>query len=136
MKKQNKEKNQAVVNYPVGDFLIRLKNSALAGRGEIVVRKNKQIKKIASALKKEGYLNELLEKEGRMVVSLAFRNKKPVLSDIKLVSRPGLRIYMNVSSLAKKRGPTLFLISTSKGIVTSKEAIKNRIGGEIIAEVL
>ena len=63
-------------------------------------------------------------------------NKKPILSDLKIVSKPGLRVYIEVRDLEKRRKPSIYLISTSKGILSSREAIKQRVGGEIIAEVL
>ena len=55
--------------------------------------------------------------------------------DLKLVSKPGLRIYMGADELAAKRGPSYYILSTSKGIKTSREAIKERIGGEVIVEI-
>ncbi len=56
--------------------------------------------------------------------------------DIKLISKPGLRIYKSVDELEKIKRPTIFLVSTPKGILSSKKAIKQRIGGEILAEIL
>jgi len=52
------------------------------------------------------------------------------------VSKPGLRVYMGVDELGKTKGPTFYILSTSKGVMTSNEAIKKRLGGEIIAEIL
>ena len=78
-----------VVNYPVGDFLIRIKNAALAGKREIDVSETKLIKAVADVLKKEGYLEKVTEKQGKLNIRLAFRRKEPVLFKLKLVSKPG-----------------------------------------------
>lgn len=125
-----------MINYSIGDFLIQIKNAAMARTKEIVVSENKIIRASAEALKKAGYLDGFTkEKDRKLKVALTFKDKKPLLMDIKLVSKPGLRIYMSIKELEKIKRPTTFLISTPKGIITSKEAVKNRIGGEIIAEI-
>lgn len=126
----------AKTNYPIGDFLIRIKNAVMAGNRSVEVGSTKLIKAVAQVLKKGEYLSELKEKDGRLVVQLSYRKKEPVLMDVKLVSRPGLRVYMSVDELGKKRGPSTFVVSTSKGVLLSKEAIKKGVGGEVIAEVL
>ena len=124
-----------MINYPAGDFLIRIKNASLARRKEVVLKNTKLIKSIALALKKQGYLEEVKEEEGRLYVKLAYHKKKPVLLDLKLISRPGLRVYMDVNELEKIRKPSIFILSTPKGIVSSYEAIKKRVGGEVIVEI-
>ena len=123
-------------NYPVGDFLIRIKNASLANKKEVEVFSSKFVKEVAKTLKEEGFLNTVEEKKGKIKVTLAFSHKKPVVMDITLVSRPGLRVYKSVDDLEKVKRPTIFLISTPKGVLSSKKAIKKRIGGEILAEIL
>jgi len=123
-------------NYPVGDFLIRIKNAALADKKEVEVFSSKFVKEVAKTLKEEGFLNTIEEKKGKIKVTLSFSHKKPVVMDIKLISRPGLRLYKNVEELEKIKRPTIFLISTPKGVLSSKKAIKERVGGEILAEIL
>jgi len=122
--------------YPVGDFLIRIKNASLANRKEVEVFSSKFVKEVAKTLKEEGFLDTVEEKKGKIKVTLAFSHKKPVVMDIKLVSRPGLRIYKNVDDMEKIKRPTIFLISTPKGVISSKKAIKQRLGGEVLAEIL
>lgn len=124
-----------MTNYPVGDFLIRIGNAALAKSGEVTMPTTKLIKDVAKAMQKSGYLSEVEEKKGVISVRLAIKRKKPVIMRLKLISRPGLRIYMGADEIGKKRGPSRFLITTPKGIMMSSEAIKNRVGGEVIAEV-
>jgi small subunit ribosomal protein S8 len=123
------------INYSIGDFLIRIKNAALAGKKEFEVDNTKLIESIAKVLKKEGILTEVKKKGGKLMVKLAYRKKEPILMDLKIVSRPGLRIYMGADELSAIRGPSYFVLSTSKGMKTSREAIKERIGGEVIVEV-
>jgi len=126
----------AKVNYPVGDFLIRIKNAARARKRELVVSETKAIKAVAKVLEKEGFLEKVTREKGELLVRLAFHRKEPVLLDLKLVSKPGLRIYMGVEELEKIKKPSILILSTSKGVMSSREAIKKRLGGEVIVEVL
>jgi len=125
-----------MTNYPIGDFLIRIGNAAMARKPEVSVASTKLIKETALALKKAGYLSEAEEKKGILTVKLAIRSKKPVLMNIKLISRPGLRIYTGAVELSAKKGPVKYLITTPKGIMLSPDAIKANIGGEVIAQIL
>jgi small subunit ribosomal protein S8 len=126
----------SATNYPVGDFLIKLKNASMAGKKEVRVAGSNKILAIAEALKKLGFLDGAKKDKDGIVVSLAFKNKKPLLMDVKLMSKPGLRIYMGVPEIEKKKGPSIYLITTPSGIISSRQAIKMRHGGEVIAEIL
>ncbi len=121
--------------YPAGDFLIRLKNSALAKNKSVEVVNSKIIKALAEVMKKEGFIREITIKDGILQANLEYFKKSPVLVNLKLVSKPGFRVYMTVKELEAKRGPSIFIITTSKGVMSSKSAIKARLGGEVIAEV-
>lgn len=134
IRKQTK-KLSLVVNYPVGDFLIRIKNAKMARLKEIEAIKTNLVKEVATALKREGFIDEIQEKEGKLKVRITYHSKSPLITNIKLISRPGLRVYMGVDELLSHRGPELFIVSTSKGVLSSNEAIKRRLGGEIIAKV-
>ncbi len=127
---------QSQTNYPVGAFLIALKNASMAKNKLVSIVPNKEIVAIAEALKKLGYLDEVKKDKNMLTVSLAFRFKKPVLMNLKLVSKPGLRIYMGVDEIEKKKGPSTYLISSPKGIISTRDAVKTRTGGEVIAEIL
>lgn len=124
-----------ITNYPLGDYLIRLKNSARAERKEVSVPKTKLLVAVSEVLKKAGYLSEVEVKDSDLLVKLAYRSKKPVLMNVKLISKLGLRIYQNVDEIAGHRGISILIVSTPKGIMTSKDAVKNKLGGEIIAEI-
>lgn len=133
--KKNTISRSGNVNYPIGDFLIQIKNAALAVKGEISVEKTKFIKSVAITLKKEGYLTDVKDEAGILTVTLAFHKKEPLLLGLKLVSRPGLRIYMSADDIENQRGPEMLIISTPKGVMSAKEAIKKRLGGEVIVKV-
>jgi len=126
---------QTVTNYSVGDFLIRIKNGAMAKNKEVTVKSNNQIVAIADALVKMGFLDQVKKEKEYLTVALKFKNKKPRIMDIKLISKPGLRIYMSVDELEKKKSPSVLLVSTPKGVISSLKAIKERVGGEVIAEI-
>lgn len=124
-----------MTNYPVGDFLIRIKNAALADQKEIVVATTKEVAGVADALEKAGYLSDVKKDEKTLSVSLVYKKKEPYLMGIKLISTPGLRIYMKAKDIEKIKKPSTFIISTPKGILLSKQAVKAGVGGEVIAEV-
>ncbi|MBL7036404.1 30S ribosomal protein S8 [Candidatus Microgenomates bacterium] len=125
-----------MTNYPVADLLIRLKNAALAGRKVVSIDKTKLILAVAKTMKKEKFLDKLEEKNGKVIATLSIFCKKPVLSDVTIVSRPGLRIYMNVEDMEKRRSPEILIVSTPNGVMSDRDAIKQRVGGEVIARIL
>lgn len=125
-----------MTNYPVGDFLIRLKNASMANLKEISVPSTSLVLEVAKTLKKEGYIDEV-QKVGNVIkLRIVYRKKEPVLTDVKLVSKPGLRVYMKAGELAKIKTPSSFIVSTPKGVMSHRDAIKKRLGGEVIAEIL
>ncbi|WKZ25236.1 MAG: 30S ribosomal protein S8 [bacterium] len=125
-----------MTNYQIADFLIRLKNASMANLKVVEVAKTKVISAVAKTLKKEGFLDTVTEKQGVITVTLSIFRKKPVLSNVKIISRPGLRIYKNVDELESIKTPEMFIISTPKGVMSHKTAIKQRVGGEVIAKVI
>jgi len=90
---------------------------------------------LAKTLKKEGILEKVEVKKEILTVIIKYHKKEPILIDLKLVSKPGLRIYMGVPELLKKRGASTYIISTPQGILSTKDAIKKNLGGEVIAEI-
>ena len=128
--------NMTYINYPVGDFLIRIKNASIAGRKTVSVNKTSLIVDVAKTLVKLGFLQDMKVDKKLVTVQIVYQNKKPLLTDIKLVSKPGLRIYKSADDLEKEKKPTFIIITTSKGVLSKDEAIKMRVGGEVIAEIL
>lgn len=133
--KNNINIKQTVTNYPIGDFLIRIKNAAMAGNKQLTVTTSKKLVSVAEALNKMGFIETIKNEKGVLTVNLTIKDKKPRLMNLKLVSKPGLRVYMSVDELEKKKSPSVFLISTPKGMTSSLKAIKERSGGEVIAEI-
>ncbi len=124
-----------MTNYPIGDFLIRVKNAAMAGGKDVEFQSNKLVFAVARVLEKSGYLGSVTNAKGKLSVTLAIKRKEPVIMDIKLVSKPGLRVYKNLDQLKDKKGASTYIISTPKGVMSTKEAIKLGTGGEVIAEI-
>ena len=129
-----------MVTDPISDMLTRVKNGYMAKLSTVSLPWSKQKAIIAEVLAKNGFLGsvESKEEEGRkvLVLNLKYDHKEPALSGIKRVSRPSLRIYSTKTTLPKVLGGIgMAIISTSKGVMTDKEARKASIGGEVICEV-
>ena len=126
---------------PISDFIIRLQNASKAGKTSVSLPASKMKVAVAEVLAREGYLS-VVEKPKKnvigapLVVSLAYKGGKPVISGVKRVSKPSRRLYAGVHDIRPiKRGFGLVLLSTPKGILTGKEALEARVGGEILFEI-
>lgn len=126
-----------MTNYPIGDYLIQVKNAARANRREVVVSASKFIESVAKCLKRMGVLESVEVKDKKVISVLAIHRKAPVLLDLKLVSAPGLRKYMSIEGMRarKRKNASSLVLSTPQGILSSSEAIKKNVGGEVIAEI-
>ncbi len=126
---------------PIGDFFSRLRNGAKAGSEVVKVPYSKMKQGILEILKKEGFLIdfELEDKKSKktLMAHLKFaRNGTAVLENIRRVSKPGHRTYSSAPKTARIRGGIGFqILSTSKGLMTDKEAIQQKVGGEVVGEV-
>ncbi len=125
-----------MTNYHIADFLIRLKNAAMANIKEVTMPSTNLIEAVAKTLKSEKYLSDVSVKDGKITVKLAIYMKRPVLANVTVISRPGLRIYMNVDEIEAIKSPDVYILSTPKGVMSGKQAIKARTGGEVIAKVI
>lgn len=125
----------------LGDLITRIRNAAMAGKRPVEVQWSKAAEAVAKILAKQGYLKSVEPpKEGNkrlLTLKVAFtKNGRPVVNQIKRVSKPGRRIYVTAAKLPKiLRGYGLAIISTPKGIMTDAEARKAGLGGEVICEV-
>ena len=125
----------------VGDALIRIKNGYLASKPEVVLTYSKLVISICTLLKKEGYITDFKEEKNpkngafiQILVTLKYDNRKPVLSQVKRVSKPGLRVYKGKNALPYVlNGLGIAIISTPKGIMSDKQARKEGMGGEVLA---
>ncbi len=125
---------------PVADMLTRIRNAQSANKSSVTMPSSKSKEAIAFLLKEEGYIEDV-EKEmdgskATMTISLKYYESKPVIEEIKRVSRPGLRIYKGAGELPQVRGGLgVAVISTSKGLMSDREARKSGFGGEVICYV-
>ena len=124
----------------IADMLTRIRNAASAGHATVEVPASNLKKAIARILQEEGYIGriELIanEHQGVIRITLKYAAKKSVISGIKRISRPGLRVYAESEKLPKVLGGLgIALISTSQGIMTDKKARLANIGGEVLAYV-
>ena len=130
-----------VVNDPIADMLTRIRNAQIARHDSVTIPASNMKKAIAKILLDEGYvksvenLNEGIQ--GSIKITLKYQDKKqPVIVGLKRISKPGLRVYATCEELPKVLGGLgIAIISTSKGVMTDKEARKNEIGGEVLAYV-
>ncbi len=130
-----------VMTDPIADFLTRIRNANLIYRDKVEAPASKMKKAIAAILKEEGYVKdyELIDdgKQGIIRVYLKYGpNRERVITGLKRISKPGLRVYARKDQLPKVLGGLgIAIISTSKGIMTDKRARKEGLGGEVICYV-
>ena len=126
---------------PIGDMFARIRNGQMRSLNKINIPFSNFRFKILDVLKKEGYiidfyLEENKEKTKSILVVLKYYEGQPVIREIKRVSKPGRRVYSRAVSIPKiKNGLGLAILSTSKGVMSDADAIKNNLGGEIICRV-
>jgi small subunit ribosomal protein S8 len=123
---------------PIADMLTRIRNGQTAGKVAVRMPASKQKVAVAQVLKDEGYIADFqkTDAEGYPVleVSLKYFQGEPVIEMLKRVSRPGLRIYKGRDELPNVRGGLgVAIVSTSKGVMTDREARKQGHGGEVLA---
>ncbi len=127
---------------PIADMLTRIRNANTAKHNTVDVPSSRVKEAIADILVKEGYVKgfEIIEdgvkKNMRITLKYGATKNEKVISGIKRISKPGLRVYANKEELPRVLGGLgTAIISTNKGIVTDKEARKLGVGGEVIAFV-
>ena len=124
----------------IADMLTRIRNANNAKHETVDVPASNMKKAIADILVEEGYVKsyQLVEdgKQGVLRITLKYQGKQKVIQGIRRVSKPGLRIYSGCDDMPKvMNGLGIAIVSTSKGIMTDKQARKEHIGGEILAFV-
>ena len=83
-----------MINYPIGDFLTQIKNASLAGKKTVEVQTSSFIKATARVLQQENYLEDVREEGKKLTLRISYRKKEPIITDIRLISKPGLKIYI------------------------------------------
>jgi small subunit ribosomal protein S8 len=129
---------------PVADFLTRLRNAAKAQHHDVVIPSSKLKRELARILKEQGYIEDYAlqpPEAGRpneqITVVLKYTNeRRPVISGLQRVSRPGQRTYVDHAHIPRIQGGMgTAIISTSKGVMTGHEARREGVGGEVVARV-
>jgi small subunit ribosomal protein S8 len=131
-----------VVTDPIADFIIRIKNASLARRNLVEVRWSKMKENLAEILVKEGYLAKASTKIDKskfkiLELELKYKDKNPILNDVKRISKPGVRFYAKAKKTpqVRKGWGGITIISTSAGLMTGLEAKKRNLGGEVICQI-
>ena len=125
---------------PIADMLTRIRNANDARHATVDVPASKLKIAIAQILKDEGYIKDFEVQEGNyqgvIRITLKYLGKEKVITGLRRVSKPGLRMYAGAEDLPKVlRGLGIAIISTSKGVMTDKNARKEHVGGEVLAFV-
>jgi len=130
-----------VMTDPIADMLTRIRNANQMRHETVEMPSSKIKKEIAEVLKREGFIRdaEYIEDNKQGILRLSLKYSKDavrVVTGLKRISKPGLRVYVQSSEVPRVlNGLGIAIISTSKGILTDKEARKEQIGGEVIAYV-
>ena len=129
-----------MVTDPIADMLTRIRNAIQAKHDSVVVPSNKEKLEIARILKEEGFITDFVvdgDLKKNIIITLKYgKNNEKVISGLKRISKPGLRVYAKADELPRVlNGLGIAIISTSKGIMTDKEARKENIGGEVLAYI-
>ncbi|MCH2043487.1 MAG: 30S ribosomal protein S8 [Saprospiraceae bacterium] len=128
------------VTDPIADYLTRIRNAQMAGHRMVEIPASNLKKRITEILYKQGYIfrykfDETPNKQGVIKIALKYNQetKEPVIRLLKRISRPGLRKYVKASEMPRViNGLGIALVSTSKGVLTNKEARKANVGGEVL----
>jgi small subunit ribosomal protein S8 len=126
---------------PIADMLTRIRNASSARHEKVVVPASRLKLRIAEVLREEGYIKDFVRHEeaaqGAITILLKYdADREPAISDIKRVSKPGLRRYVPTGSIPRVlNGMGIAILSTSKGVLVDREARKQKVGGELICTV-
>ena len=130
-----------LINDPIADMLARIRNALVAKHKTVSVPASNMLKSISKILLDEGYVKavDFIEEgpQGEIKITLKYtQNKKSVITGLKRISKPGLRVYARNDEIPKVLGGLgIAIVSTSKGVMTDKAARNAGIGGEVLAYI-
>lgn len=129
-----------MVTDPIADMLTRIRNANQMRYKEVEVPASKMKNEIARILKSEGFIVDYKVKKNNiqdiLVLSLKYVDKERVITGLKRISKPGLRVYVKAEEVPYVlNGLGIAIISTSKGVMTDKDARKSSLGGEVLAYI-
>ncbi len=124
----------------ISDYLTRIRNAGSAGHKTVAIPSSKLKLAVSKILKEQGFIADFEEIQDNiqasLKISLRYFNREPAIREVKRISKPGRRVYVAVDQLPRiKNGLGIAIISTSKGVMTEKEAKKFNVGGEVICSV-
>lgn len=125
---------------PIADLLTRIRNAAMVGKTEVRVPTSKLKKVVAEQLVKNHFLDSVKLEEGKprgtLVITINKIGENAAFTELTRVSKPGRRVYVSSVDIPKvKQGRGIVLVSTSKGVMTGAEAVKQKLGGEVLLKV-
>lgn len=124
---------------PIADMLSRIRNAQMAGIREISLPFSKLKFELAKIFVKEGFVKNTTKTKkhfDEIVIQLKYNGKDPVIKNIKRISKPSRRVYASSKKLPiVLNGFGIAILSTSNGLMTNKEAAKNKVGGEVLCEI-
>ncbi len=126
---------------PISDMLARIRNGALARHDRVEMPHSNLKKHIAEVLKSEGYVDDVRESdgEGKKTLTLVLRygrGKDSAIDGLRRVSAPGRRVYVRYDRIPRVRsGMGISILSTSRGVMTDRQALEQKVGGELLCEV-
>ena len=121
---------------PVADMLVAIKNGYLAKKVQILVPFSKFKYEIAKVLENEKFVGKTAKKDNQILIELFYEDGKPKITDIKRVSKLGLRVYEKSKNLKKiKGGRGILIITTPQGLMTGEQGKAKKLGGEVICRV-
>ena len=124
----------AIVTDTIADMLTRIRNANAMRYEEVIIPSSKLKLEIANIFKNEGYISNFeLVDEKNIKITLKYNNKERVITGLKRISKPGLRVYAKVEDVPRVlNGLGTAVISTSQGLMTDKEARSKNLGGEVL----
>lgn len=126
-------------NDTISDMLTRIRNANVLQQKTVVIPWTKMNEQIISLFQKEGFLESVEKNEdGNLIVSLKYdkKTKKPCITNLQRVSKPGLRLYSNSKDIPQVLGGMgVLILSTSKGLLTDRQAKQNKVGGELLCSI-
>jgi small subunit ribosomal protein S8 len=129
------------ISDPIADMLTRIRNASRAHHAEVIVPASRTKREIARILKTEGFIADVREDKDGTVAILHLQlkyvdGKVPVVSGLKRISKPGLRVYARKTDIPRVLGGLgIVIVSTSQGIMTGAQAKQAQLGGEVLAYV-
>ncbi len=120
----------------VSNALSKIKNACMVGKKQVELKSSNLVREIVAILKKESFISDYSEKDGKISVSLSYMGREPKMTHLKRISKPGQRRYIRSGEIKPVlNGRGIGIISTSGGIVTSEDAKAKGLGGEYICQI-